>query len=258
MSHPAWSIGALTVLLGTVTIVDASTASATSTTSTASATSTASTTSTTGSGATATRPVTPYVLPSIRNSRGRPLARTASLAHLATLRVIAARPNRAGYSRALFLPRGAWPKIGGCNVRMRVLRVQLTRLTRKNSCTVTGGTLDSPYTYKRTTYGAAQRITKVHVDHIIPLAYYWDVMPRATKAQRYAFAVDEKAELYAAESSVNASKGDRMPSQWSPASRAGSCLLAKAQIEVLRKYAMPVTRDDKAALTITLTEACRT
>jgi hypothetical protein len=99
----------------------------------------------------------------------------------------------------------------------------------------------------------------VEIDHVVPLAYVWDLgANRWPYATRVAFANDP-LELVAASRAANQAKGDDGPSQWLPTARSYRCDYAARFISVLVKYRLPVVAADARALSTVLsdTAACR-
>ena len=78
------------------------------------------------------------------------------------------------------------------------------------------------------------------IDHIVPLAYAWDMGARDwTDAMRSRFANDP-ANLIAVAGQVNQDKGDQPPGAWMPPNDAFWCQYAVQFIEVLRGYRLAV------------------
>jgi hypothetical protein len=91
------------------------------------------------------------------------------------------------------------------------------------------------------------------VDHVFSLKAAWDAGAwKWTPAQRRTFAQDQ-ANLRAVSRSVNESKGDRTPSQWSPPARSGACWFATTYRSTAARWHLTVSPADDAALNDMLT-----
>ncbi|MFV0493497.1 HNH endonuclease family protein [Mycobacterium sp.] len=133
----------------------------------------------------------------------------------------------------------------GCDTRDDILSrdlVDITYVFRKRCPdAVATGTLHDPYT---STVIAFQRGPKVgeavQIDHIVPLAYAWDMGAYnwpAAKRKRFA---NDPANLLAVQGEANFLKGDSQPAYWMPPNEAFHCQYAMQFIEVLRGYSLPI------------------
>ena len=80
----------------------------------------------------------------------------------------------------------------------------------------------------------------MQIDHIVPLAFAWDMGARdwdADKRKRFA---NDPANLLAVAGKANQDKGDLPPGEWMPPNSAFRCAYAVQFIEVLRGYQLPV------------------
>lgn len=147
----------------------------------------------------------------------------------------------------------------GCDTRNDILErdlvaksyVEVTRCPRA----VARGTLRDPYTNDSIEFVRGNRVgASVQIDHIVPLAYAWDMGARHwTDTLRKRFANDP-ANLLAVAGQANQDKGDQPPGEWMPSNAAFQCQYAMQFIAVLRGYGLPV--DEPSARE--LTEAART
>lgn len=185
---------------------------------------------------------------------------------LKQLTVIPERPHPGGYDRSckaghscVFGP--AWADDvdvagghNGCSTRDDVLKRDLTTVETKagtRGCVVVSGTLHDPYTGRVLQFAKAQA-GDVNIDHILPLAAAWDLGAwRWTPRQRQNFANDP-LNLLAVQATVNLSKGDRTPGEWTPSTASGRCLYAERYVAVAVAYGLPVTPADRAELTVDL------
>ncbi|MBW0017443.1 MAG: HNH endonuclease [Mycobacterium sp.] len=133
----------------------------------------------------------------------------------------------------------------GCDTRDDILNRDLLDKTylsiKRCPNAVATGTLHDPYT---NTVIAFQRGAKVgeavQIDHIVPLAYAWDMGAYAwPDPERKRFANDP-ANLLAVQGQANQDKGDLPPGEWMPPNAAFACQYAMQFITVLRGYQLPV------------------
>lgn len=183
------------------------------------------------------------------------LALAAARRLVAKVRTATAGP-RTGYARDEFGP--AWtdraqgvPWAGnGCDTRDDILRRDMTQVEFRagtGDCVVVAGRLANPYLGDVITF-LKVHATRVQIDHVIPLALAWDMgAARWTKAKRVRLANDP-LNLLAVDQRSNAQKSDGGPAEWLPARPTIRCAYSVRVAQVARRYAMPVTRDDKATM----------
>jgi hypothetical protein len=106
---------------------------------------------------------------------------------------------------------------------------------------VASGVLDDPYTGSVISFQRGAKTGEaVEIDHMVPLAYAWDMGAYAwTDQQRQRFANDPD-ELLAVSDKANDDKGDMPPGKWMPPNTGYRCQYATRWITVLRAYALPV------------------
>jgi hypothetical protein len=143
----------------------------------------------------------------------------------------------------------------GCDTRNDVLKrdakpgtVRLKAGT--NGCKVIGGTWVSPYT--GATFTVPRRLD---IDHTVPLARAWSAGAKSWPAQRRLNFANDPDNLRAVDASSNRSKSDLGPSAWRP-KRPFQCSYAIVYIRATKKYQLPLSKPDVAALRDMLT-ACR-
>ena len=114
---------------------------------------------------------------------------------------------------------------------------------------VAAGVLHDPYTNAAVAFTRGAKVGEaVQIDHIVPLAYAWDMGASAWPyRQRLRFANDP-ANLLAVAGQANQDKGDAGPGQWMPPNKAFACQYAIAYIAVLRGYALRVDQPSADAL----------
>jgi hypothetical protein len=133
----------------------------------------------------------------------------------------------------------------GCDTRDDILDRDLVDKTyvsiKRCPSAVATGTLRDPYTNTTVTFQRGAKVGEsVQIDHIVPLAYAWDLGAfNWTFAERLRFANDP-ANLLAVEGQANQDKGDSPPAQWMPPNSAFACQYAVQFIAVLRGYQLPV------------------
>jgi hypothetical protein len=151
--------------------------------------------------------------------------------------------HRYDYRRAAFGP--AWDNGGICDTRDEILNRDLIDVTNTSTkrCpdAVESGILDDPYTGSVISFQrGAKTGQEVQIDHVVPLAYAWDMGAYTwTDAQRQRFANDPD-ELLAVQGKANDDKGDLPPGKWMPSNRAFDCRYATIWITVSRKYSLPI------------------
>jgi hypothetical protein len=133
----------------------------------------------------------------------------------------------------------------GCDTRNDVLDRDLVDKTyvsiKRCPNAVATGTLHDPYTNDIIAFvRGAQVGAAVQIDHIVPLAYAWDMGARNwTDDMRLRFANDP-ANLLAVDGPANQDKGDSEPAAWMPPNHAFWCQYAVQFANVLRGYGLPV------------------
>jgi hypothetical protein len=169
---------------------------------------------------------------------------------LAGVAVVATRVRDADYRRGAF--GDAWEDDNdapggrnGCDTRNDILNRDLEDkiyvATKRCPQAVAGGTLRDPYTNATIAFVRGNRVgASVQIDHLVPLAFAWDMGARDwTEPMRIRFANDP-ANLLAVAGGANQDKGDQPPGDWMPPNAAFWCQYAVAFIAVLRGYGLPV------------------
>lgn len=115
--------------------------------------------------------------------------------------------------------------------------------TKRCPQAVASGTLRDPYTNATIGFVRGNQVgASVQIDHIVPLAFAWDMGARGwTDPMRKRFANDP-ANLIAVAGQANQDKGDLPPGEWMPPNSAFWCQYAVQFIAVLRGYSLPVDR----------------
>jgi Protein of unknown function (DUF1524) len=177
---------------------------------------------------------------------------------LAGVAVLPQRVHRYDYRRAAF--GDAWDDntdapLGhnGCDTRDDILNRDLVDKTyvsiKRCPNAVATGILHDPYTNTTVAFQRGAKVGEsVQIDHIVPLAYAWDMGAYGwTFPERTRFANDP-ANLLAVEGQANQDKGDSPPAQWMPPNTAFACQYAVQFIAVLRGYQLPLDQDSSRVL----------
>ena len=169
---------------------------------------------------------------------------------LAGVRVVPSRVRANDYRRAAF--GDAWDDDtsapgghNGCDTRNDILNRDLvgTTVVSTKRCphAVATGTLYDPYTNGTLAFTRGDQVgASVQIDHIVPLAFAWDMGARDwPDGLRRRFANDP-ANLLAVQGKANQDKGDLPPGQWMPPNRAFWCQYAIQFAAVARGYRLAV------------------
>lgn len=133
----------------------------------------------------------------------------------------------------------------GCDTRNDILDRDLVDKSyvsvKRCPHAVATGVLHDPYTNETIAFvRGAQVGAAVQIDHIVPLAYAWDMGARDwPDALRIRFANDP-ANLIAVAGQANQDKSDQGPAGWMPPNHAFWCQYAMQFIAVARGYGLPV------------------
>jgi hypothetical protein len=158
--------------------------------------------------------------------------------------------RRAAFGESWDDDNGAPGGHNGCDTRDDILTRDLTDIayvsTKRCPRAVATGTLRDPYTNGTVGFVRGEQVgASVQIDHIVPLAFAWDMGARDwSDPLRKRFANDP-ANLLAVAGQANQEKGDLPPGEWMPANTAFHCQYAMQFIAVLRGYRLPV--DDASA-----------
>jgi hypothetical protein len=137
----------------------------------------------------------------------------------------------------------------GCDQRSQVLARDLTAVERKpGRCSVQSGTLDDPYT-------AAQisSVSKIQIDHVVPLAEMWRSGAATWPQERRVAAANDLRNLIAVSGKVNQSKGDKTPDEWMPPNAGYACSYGRIYVTVKAAYGLSVAPAERSALEQALT-----
>lgn len=169
---------------------------------------------------------------------------------LAGVRVVPVRVRGNDYRRSAFGE--AWDDDNsapggrnGCDTRNDILNRDLLDktfvTTKRCPQAVATGTLRDPYTNGTVPFVRGQQAgTSVQIDHIVPLAFAWDMGGRDWPDPLRKRFANDPANLLAVAGTANQDKGDLPPGEWMPSNTAFWCQYALAFAEVLRGYRLTI------------------
>jgi hypothetical protein len=177
---------------------------------------------------------------------------------LAGIGVVPQRRHRYDYIRSVF--GDAWTDdndapLGrnGCDTRDDILNRDLVDKTyvstKRCPQAVATGVLHDPYTNKTVDFRRGAKVGEaVQIDHIVPLAYAWDMGASGWPDNERVRFANDPANLLAVEGQANQDKGDLPPAEWMPPNHAFDCQYAMQFIAVLRGYSLPVDQRSAGVL----------
>ncbi|MFT4088448.1 MAG: HNH endonuclease family protein [Gordonia sp. (in: high G+C Gram-positive bacteria)] len=183
---------------------------------------------------------------------------------LAALIVLRARPpHDRAYAREAFGP--AWTDAaqvaGGGNacdtrndVLSRDLRVDKSVAAANCRHAVAAGRFRSPYTGQEVVFERGRGSRLVQIDHIVPLAYAWDMGAARWPPERRTALANDPANLVAVDAASNQAKSDAEPARWMPPLLTFWCQYAVQFVEVSWAYRLPVDQASRAVLARALAE----
>lgn len=169
---------------------------------------------------------------------------------LAGIRVVPSRVRGNDYRRTAF--GDAWDDDttapgghNGCDTRNDILARDLDDIsfvgTKRCPHAVATGTLRDPYTNDTIAFVRGESVgASVQIDHIVPLAFAWDMGARDWPDPLRKRFANDPANLLAVAGQANQDKGDLPPGEWMPGNAAFRCQYALQFTEVLRGYRLPV------------------
>ena len=141
----------------------------------------------------------------------------------------------------------------GCDTRDDILTRDLVDKTYVSTArcpkAVATGVLHDPYTNKTIDFRRGAKVGEaVQIDHIVPLAYAWDMGASGWPVNERVRFANDPANLLAVEGQANQDKGDLPPGEWMPPNTAFACQYAMQFIAVLRGYSLAVDRPSAGVL----------
>ncbi|WP_231703023.1 HNH endonuclease family protein [Tsukamurella asaccharolytica] len=188
-----------------------------------------------------------------------PSAQAPDGAPLAGVRIVAARERapqpyrRAAFGQAWTDDQSAPLGRNGCDTRNDVLDRDLKdkSYVRTSSCprAVATGVLADPYGGATIRFErGAKTSAKVQIDHVVALAYAWDMGAWSwDDAKRTAFANDPR-NLVAVDGPANENKRDSPPGRWMPSNERFHCQYVRQFAFVAREYGLSVDRSSAAVI----------
>ena len=170
-----------------------------------------------------------------------PLAGASPAAQELTQLAIKGRAPKTGYDRSLFSD--GWAPYETCDIRNVVLARDMENVAFvENTCKVSSGTLQDPYTGKTIAFIRGKDTSDdVQIDHVVALSDAWQKgAQQLAPMQRYALANDP-LNLLAVDGPTNQAKGDSDAASWLPPNKSFRCSYVARQIAVKRKYSLWVT-----------------
>ncbi len=188
--------------------------------------------------------------------RVRATAREA-LAGLASIPVYAQRPDRDDYDRRAF--GSAWTDAvavagggNGCDTRNDILArdLQDIRAGPVPSCprAVVAGEFRSPYSGEFVVFRRDRGASTVQIDHIVPLAYAWDMGAWSWEFGRRLEFANDPANLVAVDGASNQDKSDSEPARWMPPARGFWCQYAIQFVTVSVTYGLTIDVESREVL----------
>lgn len=154
---------------------------------------------------------------------------------------------KSGYSRTQFS--SGWASVAECDMRNIILRRDLDDIQIDDTCKVTHGILQDPYTGKEIAFTrGASTSAEVQIDHVVALSNAWQTGAQQLAVERrHAFANDP-LNLIAADGKANQQKSDGDAATWLPPNKAFRCQYVARQIAVKQAYSLWVTPAEKSAM----------
>ena len=141
----------------------------------------------------------------------------------------------------------------GCDTRDDILDRDLVDKTyvsiKRCPNAVATGTLHDPYTNATIAFQRGAKVGEsVQIDHIVPLAYAWDMGASAGRIPSGCVSPTTRPTCWPSQGQANQDKGDLPPALWMPPNKAFACQYAMQFIAVLRGYQLPVDQASSGAL----------
>lgn len=140
----------------------------------------------------------------------------------------------------------------GCDTRNDVLTRDLRdiRAGPVSSCphAVLAGELHSPYTGEFVMFRRGSGSSSVQIDHIVPLAYAWDMGAWAWPAELRRDFGNDPANLVAVDARSNQAKSDAEPGRWMPPRHRFRCQYAVQFVVVVRAYGLALDEASRRVL----------
>ncbi|ADG79416.1 hypothetical protein TPAU25S_00846 [Tsukamurella paurometabola] len=141
----------------------------------------------------------------------------------------------------------------GCDTRNDILDRDLTdkSYVRTSGCpnAVATGKLADPYSGSTVRFErGAKTSAKVQIDHMIPLAYAWDMGAWSWDDDKRTRFANDPRNLAAVDGPANENKSDSPPGRWMPSNERFHCQYVRQFAFVAREYGLPVDRASAAVI----------
>ncbi len=188
----------------------------------------------------ANQPIVQPVLAPIDRPATGGQATSLAVEALQTL-AVRGRAPKADYSREKF---GAgWSTLQGCDTRNIILNRDLVDALIDESCNVTQGTLNDPYTGKMIAFvRGSETSDDVQIDHVVALSDAWQKGAQQLSVSSRILLANDPLELLAVDGSANQQKSDSDAATWLPPYKPFRCQYVARQIAVKQKYSLWVTQ----------------
>ncbi len=164
---------------------------------------------------------------------------------------IKGRAPKTDYTREQF---GAgWATLQGCDTRNIILNRDLTKVQLDESCNVTQGTLNDPYTGKVIAFVRGSATSgDVQIDHVVALSDAWQKGAQQLSKDKRIELANDPLELLAVDGPANQQKSDGDAATWLPPNKAFRCQYVTRQIAVKQKYSLWMTQAEHDAVAAVL------
>jgi len=154
---------------------------------------------------------------------------------------IKGRATKTDYSRDQF--GGGWSSLQGCDTRNIILHRDLTDVQVDESCNVTSGILNDPYTGKIINFTRGSGTSgDVQIDHVVALSNAWQTGALLLSPEIRVLLANDPLELLAVDGPSNQQKSDGDAATWLPPNKPFRCQYVARQIAVKQKYGLWVTQ----------------
>jgi hypothetical protein len=164
--------------------------------------------------------------------------------------VVKGRAPKTGYERDALFGKWADPDRNGCDARNEVLARDLkNEVLDSDRCTVLTGEFTDPYSGTTLTFVRGQGTSNlVPIDHIVAVSDAWQKGAFKWDAAKRVNFYNDPLNLQATLMKLNSQKGDGDAATWLPPLKSYRCTYVARQIAVKAKYAIWVTKAEKAAM----------
>jgi len=157
------------------------------------------------------------------------------------------RAPKTNYSRAQF--GDGWTTTNGCDTRNIILHRDLTGTEVDDTCQVTKGTLNDPYTGKVIMFVRGSTTSAaVQIDHVVALSDAWQKGAQQLSQDQRITLANDPLELLAVDGPANQQKSDGDAATWLPPYKPFRCQYVARQVAVKQKYNLWVTQAEKDAI----------